>query len=295
MRLGVIPNLRKPELEEALDFLVQWAQQHGVTLLMPVSIRERFPRLDGEPAVELRSEAEVAGTCDVLVAMGGDGTILAALRWAGERGLPVLGVNLGSLGFLADVQPDALPMALDRLVAGEYRVEERMTLEAEVVRASGRVSKIAGNEVVIDKGEYSRVIDIDAKLNGRDLKRYTADGLIISTPTGSTAYALAAGGPIVDPSMDALVVVPICPHTLAARPLVLPPESEIHLTVLSKHGSAIVTWDGQERLVIASGDTVRVRRSSRRNRMVKTGLGPPFYQVLREKLKWGFREPMERS
>jgi NAD+ kinase len=295
MRLGVIPNLRKPELVEAIDLLVRWAHAHDVILLIPSSTRERFPGLEGEPGVALCSEAEVAGTCDVLVAMGGDGTILAALRWAGERGLPVLGVNLGSLGFLADVQPDALPMALDRLITGEYRVEERMTLEAEVTRVDGQFSKIASNEVVIDKGEYSRVIDIDAEVNGRDLKRYTADGLIISTPTGSTAYALAAGGPIVDPRMDALVVVPICPHTLAARPLVLPPESEIHLTVQSKHGTAIVTWDGQERLVMASGDTVQVRRSHRRNRMVKTGLGPPFYQVLREKLKWGFREPMERS
>jgi NAD+ kinase len=295
MRLGVIPNLRKPELEEALGVVLAWAGRHEVALMLSDRIRDRFPRLESENQVEVRPESELAAVCDVLLAMGGDGTILAALRWAGERGIPVLGVNLGSLGFLADVQPDHLSEALDRLLAAEYKVVERMTIEAEVRCGDDRVAKTASNEVVIDKGEYSRVIDIDAEVNGRYLKRYTADGLILSTPTGSTAYALAAGGPIVDPRMDALVVVPICPHTLAARPLVLPPESEVHLTVLSKHRSAVVTWDGQERLQVASGDTIRVRRGERRNRMIRTGLGPPFYQVLREKLKWGFREPMERS
>jgi NAD+ kinase len=139
------------------------------------------------------------------------------------------------------------------------------------------------------------VIDIDAEVNGRYLKRYTADGVIVSTPTGSTAYALAAGGPILEPTMDALVVVPISPHTLAARPLVLPPECSIELKVHSKHGTALVTWDGQERSKAMSGDTIVVRRGERRNRLVRTGLGLPFYQILREKLKWGFREPAERS
>lgn len=295
MRIGVIPNLRKPELGDAVETLLSWAADSGVELLLS----ERFgdhPAMQRIPAGSTKlPEDEIGSQADVLLAMGGDGTILAALRLARSLGIPVLGVNLGSLGFLADIQPDKLRLALDRVVAGEFEVEERMTLVAGVRGSVNEVSHIATNEVVIDKGEYSRVIDIDAEVGGRYLKRYTADGLIVSTPTGSTAYALAAGGPIIEPTMDALVAVPICPHTLAARPVVLPPESEIELSVHSKHGTALVTWDGQERIKVASGDTVWVRRSDRRNRLIRTGLGLPFYKILREKLKWGFREPAERS
>lgn len=295
MKLGVIPNLRKPELLEAMEILFGWCAENPIELLLSDKLEGRLESLQVPQGASLLEENTVAESADLLLALGGDGTILAALRHAGPRGLPVLGVNLGSLGFLADIQPDSLPEGLDRLLAGSHEIEERMTIEAELCSTDERHRHIASNEVVVDKGEYSRVIDIDAEVDGRYLKRYTADGVIVSTPTGSTAYALAAGGPIVEPTMDALIVVPISPHTLAARPVVLPPESEIALHVHSKHGTALVTWDGQERSVARSGDTIVVRRGKRRNRLVRTGLGLPFYQILREKLKWGFREPAERS
>jgi NAD+ kinase len=295
MKLGVIPNLRKPELEGALRTLLDWASGRPDEVLISDRVAERFEDLPRSENVHLQPEAEIARKAELMLAMGGDGTILAALRHAGDRELPVLGVNLGSLGFLADVGPDQLSAALDVLASGGYEIEERMTLEAEVHAGGKQRSRPATNEVVVDKGEYSRVIDIDAEVNGRFLNRYTADGLIISTPTGSTAYALAAGGPILEPTMDALVAVPISPHTLAARPFVLTADSEVTLNVQSKHGSAVVTWDGQERQVVESGGVLIVRRGERRNRLVRTGLGIPFYQVLREKLKWGFREPAERS
>lgn len=295
MKLGVIPNLRKPELEEALRTLLDWASGRPDEILISDRVAERFEDLPRSKNVHLQPEEELARQAELILAMGGDGTILAALRHAADRELPVLGVNLGSLGFLADVSPDQLAAALDVVASGDYELEERMTLEAEVHAGGEQRSRSATNEVVVDKGEYSRVIDIDAEVNGRYLKRYTADGLIIATPTGSTAYALAAGGPILEPTMDALVAVPICPHTLAARPFVLPADSEVKLNVHSKHGTALVTWDGQERQVVESGDVLSVRRGVRRNRLIRTGLGLPFYQVLREKLRWGFREPAERS
>lgn len=295
MILGIIPNLRKPELGSSLQSVVEWSASNGAQLLISPRITEHFPELENSSGITVVAEEEMADQADFLLAMGGDGTILAALRHAGGRQLPVLGINLGSLGFLADTSPKHLAEALDLLVAGTYEIEERMTLETEI-HTSGEVhTMIVSNDVVVDKGEYSRVIDIDAVVGGEFLKRYTGDGLIISSPTGSTAYALAAGGPIVEPTMEALIVAPICPHMLASRPIVLPAESEIHLSVMSKHGSAQVTGDGQERLLIENGNTLIVRRGRRWNKLVRTGLGLPFFEVLRNKLKWGFREPAERT
>ncbi len=291
--LGVIPNLKKPELEISVRALIEWAEGTGSTLLVSDRITGKVPDASEHGPVRLMPEEQAASEAEVLLAMGGDGTILAALRHARRRSLPVLGVNLGSLGFLADVGPDHLLPALDRLESGDYEIEERMTLEAEIRSRGEHHLMSASND--IDKGAYSRVIDIDAHVDGEYLQRYTGDGLILSTPTGSTAYALAAGGPIVYPTMDALIAVPICPHTLAARAVVVDPGSRVHLTVLSKHGTAQITGDGQERLTVDSGDTLELRQGPHRIRLVRTGLGLPFYDVLRKKLKLGFREPAERS
>jgi len=290
MILGVVLNLEKPQLQAALQGVLEWSASNGAELLIPHRVVERFPELENTPEVTLVVEDEIADQADYLLAMGGDGTILAALRYAGSRQLPVLGVNLGGLGFLADTSPDRLTEALDLLKEGSFKIEERMTLEAEI-HSSGEVRTIVvSNDVVIDRGEYSRVIDIIARVSGQLLKRYTADGLIVSTPTGSTAYALAAGGPILDPAMEALIVAPICAHILASRPVVLPADREIHLSVISRHGTAQVTGDGQERMLVESGATLVVRRGNRMNRLVRTGLGLPFFEVLRSKLQWGFRE-----
>jgi len=295
MIFGLIPNLQKPELAACLRDTAEWAGRNEVTLLISPRVSEALPELASFDRVEIREESGIGASADLLVAMGGDGTILAALRHARERALPVLGINLGSLGFLADTSPAHVTEALDLVRAGEYAVEKRMTLMAVIETGGAEHTFFASNDIVIDKGEYSRVIDIDARVDGTVLKRYTGDGLIIASPTGSTAYALAAGGPIVEPTMEALVVAPICPHMLASRPAVLPGESAVQLHIHSKHGTALVTADGQERITIASGDTLIVRRGEHVNNLVRTGLGLPFYEVLRTKLKWGFREPSERS
>ncbi len=295
MRLGVIANLKKPELGDTIRRLANWAGDNDAELLIAPEVIEHLPVLAGSDMITETPEDQMASSADFLVAMGGDGTILAAMRHARGSDIPVVGINLGSLGFLADTSPDNIEKVLDHLSAGSYEIETRMTLEAEI-RVSGDVITLnASNDIVIDKGDYSRVIDIDAHVGGEFLQRYTGDGLIVSSPTGSTAYALAAGGPILEPTMGALVVVPICPHMLAFRPLVLPEESEIELKVTSKHGTALVTGDGQEHVTVDSGDTIIVRRGSYRNRFVRSGIALPFFDVLRGKLKWGFREPAERS
>lgn len=295
MTLGVIPNLRKPELEVSLKALLEWSIQNGEELLVSGEVVQRVPAFREAANVRIMTEQEMEQEADLFLAMGGDGTILAALRHAMTRSVPVLGVNLGSLGFLADVGPERLVGALDQLKSGNHRISERMTLEVTIRDREKTIVRAASNEVVVDKGEYSRVIDIDACVGDSYLQRYTGDGVIVATPLGSTAYALAAGGPIVSPAMEALLVVPICPHTLAARPIVTAAHSEIQLTVLSKHGTALVTIDGQERFTVATGAVISVKVGTLKNRMIRTGLGIPFYEVLRKKLKLGFREPAERS
>ncbi len=295
MKLGVIANLRKPELSDAIERLVSWAGINDVELLIAPEVMEHIPTLSESSSIIESSEERMASSVDFLLAMGGDGTILAAMRHARGSEIPIVGINLGSLGFLADTSPDNIEKVLNHLKEGSYEIETRMTLEAEIRVGAEVVRLTASNDIVVDKGDYSRVIDIDAHVGGQFLQRYTGDGLIVSSPTGSTAYALAAGGPILEPTMGALVVVPICPHMLAFRPLVLPEESEIELSVFSKHGTALVTGDGQEHVIVNSGDTIIVRRGSHRNRIVRTGIGLPFFDVLRGKLKWGFREPAERS
>jgi len=294
MILGVVPHLEKYHLWDTLNDVLQWSEAHQAELLLPAKAGDAFPQIREWAGIRFMSESEMADEADYFLAMGGDGTILAALRYAGKRQVPVLGINLGSMGFLADTPPESVTEALDKLQDGSYEIEERMTIEAEFHCSEDHPKMIVSNDVVIDKGSYSRVIDIDAEVNGQLLKRYTADGLIISTPTGSTAYALAAGGPIVDPAMEALIVAPICPHILASRPVVLPADRSIDLTVYSLHGSVNITGDGKECLEVESGAKLVVRRGERKNRLVKTGLGQPFFEVLREKLQWGFREDAGR-
>lgn len=294
MILGVVPNLEKYHLWDTLNDVLQWSETNKAELLFPAKAGDAFPQIRDWAGVRFMPESEMAGEADFILAMGGDGTILAALRYAGSRQIPVLGINLGSMGFLADTPPESVTEALNMLKNGSYEIDARMTLEAEIHSSENHSKMIVSNDVVIDKGGYSRVIDIVAEVNGQLLKRYTADGLIISTPTGSTAYALSAGGPIVDPAMEALIVAPICPHILASRTVVLPADSAIDLTVHSLHGSVNVTGDGQEFLEVESGAKLVVRRGERKNRLVKTGMGQPFFEVLREKLQWGFREDAGR-
>ena len=247
----------------------------------------------GAAAVGLESlaapEEDLCRWSDALVVVGGDGTILRAARASAARGIPVLGVNVGGFGFLAEVGLERLQEAAASLVEGHYRVDERMMVAAEVVREAATVQRfLALNDMVITKSGYARLMPIRTRINDEHLATYLADGLIVSTPTGSTAYNLSAGGPILAPGVRALVITPICPHTLTARPVVVDAEDVASVEVARAEEGVLLTVDGQVGCPLQGGDVVRVRRAEERARLVR--LRPPsFYGLLREKFAWGER------
>lgn len=226
---------------------------------------------------------------DLFLALGGDGTVLSVCRRMGARQRPVLGVKFGHKGFLAEVQPEEMPAAVARLAAGDYRVSERLRAAAEVFRpaSAGRpVGRLAAlNDVVVHSGPPARVIFLEVRVDGELVSSYDADGVIVATPTGSTAYSLAAGGPILAPELDALIVTPVCAHTLAARPMVVGPGSAVEVRMVSRERAAALTADGQASLTLRSGDAVRVRRAGRPFLLVELG-ERSRYQAVRENLHW---------
>lgn len=228
----------------------------------------------------------VAGA-DLVVSVGGDGTLLSVARAVGPAETPVLGINTGGLGFLTETGVDRAGEVLDEVLAGGAEVESRMALRVE--RSDGEGWAEAGmalNDLVVSKGAPVRLLHLALDVNGVQVTRYRADGLIVGTPTGSTAYSLSAGGPILDPSMDALIITPICPHALTNRPLVVPPQSSVLVTLLRGAEEAYATVDGQVGFPLATGETLRIRRAAHRVTLARPG-GRSFYEVLREKMGWG--------
>ena len=224
---------------------------------------------------------------DLGVVLGGDGTLLFAARTIGARGAPLLGVNMGGLGFLTEISLDDLYPTLEKTLAGNYLVQPRMTLEVEVwqegrVRTSQRVL----NDVVINKGAFARILNFQVKVDKFNLSAYRADGLIISTPTGSTAYNLAAGGPIVHPAHESIIITPICPFTLSNRPLILPHDVLVEVTVSPESTDVLLTSDGQVLCPLEPGDLVVVRRSEYNINLVKNPY-KDYFEILRTKLGWG--------
>jgi len=229
-----------------------------------------------------------SGGIDLLLTLGGDGTLLRGARMVAAQGIPVLGVNLGHLGFLTSIVPDDLEDGLRALAAGNIVLDRRMALTAERVRPSGEAgpSYLALNDAVLHKGGFARVIRLAVYAGDEEVGQYRADGIVVSTPTGSTAYSLSAGGPIVSPSIGCIIATPICPHTLAVRPLVLPPEEIVTVEVLSPDGEIVLTIDGQEGVELAAGDRVVIRQAPHVIPLVRFP-GQTFFSTLRRKLRWG--------
>ena len=229
-------------------------------------------------------DLEGVGLC---VVVGGDGTLLAAARQLAGRPVPIFGVNLGGLGFMAETGPRHAVARLRQILRGRYEVGRRMTLEATLYRGrKARLTQAALNDVVIAKSAIARMIDLKVTIDRNVVTTYRADGLIVSTPTGSTAYSLSAGGPIIHPEMDALVISPICPHTLTMRPLVIPATAHVELTLGSDGSRVYLTIDGQVGQMLESGDRVRVRRGPSEVLMVRSRR-LNYFDVLRRKLRWG--------
>jgi NAD+ kinase len=253
-----------------------------------VRIQEDYKGLADGISVAVPRENVPEGV-DLVLVLGGDGTLLSAARLIEDTAQPILGINLGSLGFLTELGLEELFESLERVLEGEYSRESRVRLEASLHRGEEQIGRYQVlNDVVINKGALARIIDLETYVDGQKVTNYQSDGLIISTPTGSTAYSLAAGGPIIDPTLDVIVISPICPHTLTNRPLVIPGGAVVELFLRSDSGEVFLTLDGQEGTRLNQGDRVRIRASGNKVNLIRTG-SRNFYDVLSTKLHWGHR------
>jgi NAD+ kinase len=279
--MGVVGHSEYVTVHETLGRLLSLAESAGIQVLVETRLLDLVP--GAEPLTPERIDA-----IDLLVTLGGDGTLLRGARMVAPHGIPVLGINLGRLGFLTAVAPGEVEPAFAALLADQVVIDERMVLSARVEAADGTVrgSFLALNDAVLHKGGFARVIRIAVRADSQEVGTYRADGIILSTPTGSTAYSLSAGGPIVSPSIDCIIATPICPHTLAVRPLVLPADGTLTVEIIDAAAESILTIDGQEGAALAFGDRLAVRRAPTGLCLVRFP-GQTFFDTLRRKLRWG--------
>jgi NAD+ kinase len=276
MKVGLVVNRGKQLAARFVPEFVDWLAAAG-----------HEPWLAGSTARELKLKVKSARAdllvrkVDLVVALGGDGTLLRAARLVGARDVPIMGVNLGGLGFLTEFAADEARTGVAAFAGNRHSEERRMVLECR----SGRRRGFALNDVAVNMGASNRVIDIIARHAGVLITRYVGDGVVVATPTGSTAYSLAAGGPVAYPTMAAILLTPLAPHALASRPLILPADLPVELVLGERSGSAVVTLDGQERWPLLPGRPVTVRRARFSIRLV-TPRGKPYFEILRDKLKW---------
>jgi NAD+ kinase len=281
---GIICKPIKDIVSSVVPPLVEWLRGHKIEVL----IDQETQACVGVVSHALSRDA-LGEKIDILIVLGGDGTLLSAARALGGQRVPILAVNLGGLGFLTSVTLDELYPLLEQVLAGKHRTSERMMLDAEILRDGHSAQRqCALNDAVANKGALARMLDFDVSVNGDAVGRYRADGIIVATPTGSTAYSLAAGGPIVDPDLDAFIITPICPHMLTNRPLVIPGTAKVELDFAAADDPVSITLDGQIGFELKANDRVAITKSSNRVVLVR----PPsktYFEVLRSKLRWGER------
>jgi len=282
-RVVIVAKIGPPEGPRIAATLAEWLDRRGIDVRYDSETAAAIQRDDDTPRERLPADVDLA------IVAGGDGTLLSVARSAGPQGIPILGINVGSLGFLTELQPDQMFDGLQAVLEGRFTVEERQTLRVRYRRHTGDVHEYALlNDVVITKSALARMIDIVVHLDGEHVATYTSDGLILATPTGSTAYNLSAGGPILDPRMGAFVISPICPHTLTYRPLVVPRTVQIEVSLRSRDEEVYLTLDGQVGFPFHPGEEVSVDDHPQPVRLVRVA-GLSFFKVLRRKLRWGER------
>jgi NAD+ kinase len=289
-RIGVVGHPRYAQFVEALARLVALARREGATLYFEDQLLEE--QVDGGECLT----PDVVPSLELLLTLGGDGTLLRGARIVAHERIPVLGINLGHLGFLTSAAPEEMERALGMWFAGEFSLDERMALTVTFSLPDGTDGGgyLALNDAVLHKGGAARVIRLAVRASGEEVGTYSADGIILSTPTGSTAYSLSAGGPIVSPSVHCIVATPICPHTLGVRPLVLPAEALVTVEVLSPTEELVLTIDGQEHERLQPGASIFVCRAPDPVRLVRFA-GQTFFSTLRRKLNWGDLEERDRA
>ncbi len=278
---ALIGKFQSPDVAESLRMLADYLRSRGLTVL----VEEDTAASVGAPGFPPASFERIGNDADVAIILGGDGTFLSAARRLTPYQVPLVGVNQGRLGFMTDVARDQMLAGMDDLLEGRFSREERILLEAEVIRSGDRVNRtLALNDVVMSKGEMGRMIEFELHIDGEFIYVLRADGMIMATPTGSTAYALSANGPILHPAMGAIAIVPLCPHGLSYRPITVSDGSVIELVLLNPH-DAMIHFDGQVRCDARAGDRLVVRRAPE----TIAFLHPPAYSyfaMLREKLHW---------
>ena len=286
-RIGVLVKPNHPEALKTICLLAEWCAAHGLALAGgPRLERERVEEETG-CTVETLEHAELVRGVDLIVVLGGDGTMIASARMVGDAETPVLGVNFGTLGYIAEFTVEDMIPALESVLAGAYTLDRRLMLAAEVFRGGEKLmhDRVL-NDFVISKSALARIIEIETWVDKKFVTCFRADGLIISTPTGSTAYNLSAGGPVIYPSMNVVVITPICPHTLSNRPLVVQDDVEFELILKTPKEEVALTLDGQVGVPLEHEDRVLVRKSRTTFNLVQAHTRN-YFDVLRNKLKWG--------
>lgn len=275
-KIAIIGNIRKPKAKEVIEDIVKCLKKRGISVGSTPELKE-FLGID----MESLTETEIPGFGEMIIALGGDGTMLRAARLVGSSGIPIFGINLGSLGFLTDVSLDELHPMIENVMDGRYEIEKRMIIES-MIEKSGEYF-FALNDIVIRAP--TRVVELVIEVDNQFVSKFIADGLIVSTPTGSTAYSLACGGPILNPTMETIILTPICPHTLAIRPMIISASQVCSVTVNFKIEQPFLTSDGQVSRSLESGDIIVFKRASFWMNLVRA-TRKSFYEILRTKLGW---------
>ncbi|MCH8954779.1 NAD(+)/NADH kinase [candidate division KSB1 bacterium] len=283
MILGLTGNIDKASVKPLVTKFVKWLQKSGADFIVENELAEylSLPK-ESCPRSSLKNFFE---KCQMVISFGGDGTILSTARAIGDSGVPILGVKMGGMGFLAELTPEELYASMEEILKGHYQIVKRMVLQVEV-EGEKTTRYHALNDLVFDKGAVSRVIHIKTFIDDEFLNTYISDGLIISTPTGSTAYSLAAGGPILLPSMNAIIINPISPHTLGARPVVIPDDKVVKIRIEYAPQNVLLSADGQVSKELKQGQTATIQKADYQIKLVSYR-GRSFYDVLRAKLNWG--------
>lgn len=281
--VGLISKPKKEDVCAVAPGVLAWLEKRGLRAVLDLESARCLDRRDGLPREQIPPQV------DLLVVLGGDGTMLAAVRLVEHHPIPILGVNLGHLGFLTEITVEEMPEVLEDVLAGRHSTSQRAMLEAELDRSGQRIATHrALNDVVLHKAAIARMVELEFTIDSAFVSHIRGDGLIVATPTGSTAYSLSAGGPIVSPAADVMVVTPIAPHMLTNRPLVIPGSSQVEILLSASDERAYVTVDGQVGEEAHPGDRLRIRRAARGVELV---ISPrrDYFAVLRDKLRWGAR------
>ena len=288
-RIGIVAKQDQPEALTVVRDLVQRFISRGIRVYIEKEIESPLQLPSSKTLLNFMEPEEIAAHVEMIICLGGDGTLLRVARLVGDHEVPILGVNLGGLGFLTETTLNELDRVLEDVIRGTYKKDEREILKAAVIRRGEKMAEfMVLNEAVINKGALARIIDIEVTIDRQYLTTFKADGLIISTPTGSTAYNLSAGGPIVYPSLQCIIITPICSHTLTNRPIVIPDDVEIQALLRTKQQEVFLTLDGQQGFPLEFEDIVTLRKAPSPIFLVKSPYRD-YYAVLKEKLNWGKR------